>query len=266
MISVEPSDDYQNNANDGVPLSNPNLQSREAFVEWIKTSYPNFTQQDVDEALQLYGYANSAFDDSLPRFDTLGNRRPTALNESEFATGLQQTLFDVFAEASFACPAAWLSDAFSGGSGSTQSWKYQYSVTPAYHGADLTAYFAVNATTPTAGFRHAFQKIWGNFVINNTPVISIKDAKANASNATVPVGRDGDINWPTYTASQPVQMNLNTTGGTLQEVVVTPNLTYYLRFDPGVVNVFELANAYTWEAGRGARCDFWRKVGNLVPA
>jgi hypothetical protein len=214
----------------------------------------------------LYGYAHTLFNDTLPRFDTLGNKGPTALNESELGTGLQQTLFDIYAETSFGCPAAWLSEAFSS-SGSKESWKYQYSVTPAYHGADLSAYFAVNATTPTAGFRHAFQKIWGNFIINNTPVISVRDATANASNATVPVSNNGkDINWPMYTCSEPIQMDLNSTGGTLQQVVVTSNLTYDLRFDPGVVNVFSLVNAYKWEAGRGERCEFWRKVGKLIPA
>lgn len=54
------------------------------------------------------------------------------------ATGLQQTVFNIFAETTFDCPAQWLAEAFGA---FRQAWKYQYSVTPAYHGADLNAYF-----------------------------------------------------------------------------------------------------------------------------
>lgn len=209
-------------------------------------------------------------------FDTLGDRGPTALNQSEFATGLQQKVFNIYSETTFTCPSYWLAEAFSsppsGRDSSSpntriqkQSWKYQYSVTPAFHGADLTAYFSLDATTPTKGFIHAFSKILGNFIINNTPVISISDAKANARNATVPLGRGGKIDWPVYSARAPIQMNLNTTGGSITQVNVTEDLQFFVRSDPGVTNEFRLVNANTWEGGRGARCEFWRDVGARVP-
>lgn len=35
--------------------------------------------------------------------------------------------------------------------------------------------------------------------------------------------------------------------------------------EPGLKNNFTLVNAYTWEGGRGYRCDFWRSVGAVVP-
>ena len=35
--------------------------------------------------------------------------------------------------------------------------------------------------------------------------------------------------------------------------------------DPGLKNQFDVVNAYTWEGGRGIRCDFWRSVGIVVP-
>lgn len=85
------------------------------------------------------------------------------------------------------------------------------------------------------------------------------------TNATVPQGNDGNIEWPTYSKENPVQMNFNTTGGTLKYVTITDHLKYFLRLDPGVTNSFRLVNAKTWEGGRGARCDFWREVAPRVP-
>jgi hypothetical protein len=66
-------------------------------------------------------------------------------------------------------------------------------VTPAYHGADLTAYFSVGASVPNTNFRDVFQRMLGNFIINDTPVISIADGKGGMANATVPEGTNGDI-------------------------------------------------------------------------
>ena len=60
-------------------------------------------------------------------------------------------------------------------------------------------------------------------------------------------------------------MNLNTTGGNLTQVVVTPELIYYERVGAGIINNFRLVDALSWEGGRGARCDFWRDVSARVP-
>lgn len=46
-------------------------------------------------------------------------------------------------------------------------------------------------------------------------------------------------------------------------VVTGVNATEYEG--SGLRNNFTLVNAYTWEAGRGYRCDFWRSVAALVP-
>jgi hypothetical protein len=206
-----------------------------------------------------------------PLYDTLGTRDPTALNQSEFATGLQQTAFNIFAESAFDCPSYWLADAFSSEASNgisdqgKESWKYQYSVTPAYHGADLTAYFSVGASVPNAGFRDAFQRILGNFIINDTPVISTTDAKGGMANSTVPEGTNGDIDWPRWNADAPVLMNLNTTGGTLIRQTVTDHLAYWLREGSGTTNEFGLTDARAWEGGRGERCEFWQRVGSRVP-
>ncbi|KAK9558231.1 hypothetical protein V6Z88_004530 [Aspergillus fumigatus] len=251
-----------NNANDGVPLSNPNIVTRAAFDDYISKTFPRLTAKHVTRLNVLYGTADSQANDDGPRFDTLGTSGPTANNQSEIATGLQQTVFNIYGETTFDCPAQWLVEAFGGTS--RQAWKYQYSVTPAYHGADLNSYFNMGASWPNAGFNHAFQKMWGNFIKNDSPVIPLGDATANNSQAVVPVGRDGHLHWPRFRPTSPWQMDLNTTGGSVSEVVVTPNLTYYVREGDDIVNHFRLANAYSWEGGRGLRCAFWRAVADRI--
>ena len=259
-------DNPQNNANEGVPLSDPMVNTADEFMNYIGTTFPQFTAADESRLLRLYQFNNSPVNQSAPRFDTLGDRGPTANNQSEFATGQQQRVFNVYAESAFNCPGYWLAEAFSGSNDSAkQTWKYQFSVTPSYHGFDLAAYFSANATTPTRGFIYAFTKLWGNFIMHNTPVISVMEASANATNATVPRGNDGNIDWPTYSVSNPIQMNLNTTGGRVESIYVTPDLSFFLRLDPGVTNDWRLVDAYTWEGGRGKRCQFWRDVAPRVP-
>ena len=181
------------------------------------------------------------------------------------ATGIQQTVFDIFAESTFNCPGYWMAESFS--LGSRQAWKYQYSVEPNYHGADLSAYWAVDASVPNADFRHAFQKIWGNFILYDNPTISVTDATANYTNATVPIAWPGaeTILWPEYSILLPKQMDLNTTGGVVDLVTVTDDLSYTVRTGAGIVNKFRLVNAFTWEGGLGARCAFWRAISPRVP-
>ena len=60
-------------------------------------------------------------------------------------------------------------------------------------------------------------------------------------------------------------MSLNETGGTLREVNVTANLRYNVILEPGITNVFKLADAYNWEGGRGERCQWWRSVAAKIP-
>lgn len=240
------------------------INTADDILNYVDSTFPLFTDSDKARLLDIYQFNIAPVNDSAPLFDTLGDRGPTANNQSEFATGQQQRVFNIFAETTFTCPSYWLAEAFSGNNGK-RSWKYQYSVTPAFHGADLTAYFSANATTPTKGFIYAFSKMWGNFITMKSPVITIAEASGNLTNATIPRGRGGKIRWPTYSTAAPIQMDLNTTGGTLQSVFVTDELSYFLRLDPGVTNDFRLVNAETWEGGRGARCRFWRDIAARVP-
>ncbi|KAH8201743.1 hypothetical protein TruAng_004095 [Truncatella angustata] len=252
-----------NNANEGVPLTNPDVDTFEEYDAFVKNTFPLFNASDVLALNSIYQIATAREGDNATRFDTLGDSGPTALTVSEMATGLQQTVFNIAAESTFNCPAQWLAEAFS--FDARKAWKYQYSVTPAYHGGDLSVYFAVGATVPNEKFRSAFQKIWGNFIMHDSPIISVENATAGYANATIPVGEDGQIAWPAYTPYQPLQLDLNTTGGTIAEVKITPELIYYERLGPGIVNNFRLVNSLSWEGDRGLRCDFWRSVSASIP-
>jgi len=46
---------------------------------------------------------------------------------------------------------------------------------------------------------------------------------------------------------------------------VNPKVNITEFREPGLMNNFSLVNAYTWEDGRGVRCDFWRSMGVVVP-
>lgn len=228
-------------------------------------AFPLFSPENKTMLDTVYQVAESQPGDDGVRFDTLGSTGATALNQSGLATGIQQTAFNIFAESTFDCPGYWMAEAFS--LHSRQSWKYQYSLEPGYHGADLSAYWAVGAEVPNADFRHAFQKIWGNFIIHDNPAISITDATANYPNATVPVAWPGSetILWPEYSIDHPQQLNLNTTGGIVDLIIVTDELSYTVRTGAGIVNNFSLVDAFTWEGGRGARCAFWSTISQSVP-
>ncbi|KAF7563932.1 hypothetical protein G7046_g203 [Stylonectria norvegica] len=250
------------NANEGVPLTNPSVQTRSDYDDFIAHTFPLFNDDDVDLLNTIYRITEAQPGDNTTRFDTLGNEGPTALTQSSYATGLQQTVFDIAAESIFTCPAQWLAEAYS--TGSRIAWKYQYSVNPSHHGADLSAYFAVEAKVPNSDFRHAFQRIWGNFIMHDNPLISKADATASLTNATIPITQ-GKVEWPKYSLQNPQLLNLNTTGGHINLINVTDELSYYVRVGPGIANHFTLANDWTWEGGRGHRCAFWRAISPKIP-
>lgn len=250
-----------NLANEGVPLSPPTTKTLDAFRDYIDLTFPLFSSADKSSLESQYSYDGDDKDtDPLdPLFGTTGTSSPTAVNQSSFATGQQQRVFNVFAEYAFDCPSYWAASAF------PQAWKYQFSAPPSYHGFDLNALWSKDTAIPGLAFKHAFQKIWGNFITTNSPVISVSDAKGGLSNSTVPAGAGGKINWPQWTDSKPSLLSLNTTGGIPTFVNVTSNLQYYVYVDPGVTNSFKVADAKTWEGGRGNRCDWWRSQATKVP-
>lgn len=252
-----------NMANEGVPLSPPTIRTLQDFRDYINTTFPHFSQSEKTAIEKQYSYAGDTQDvnPGAPLFATTGVNAPTAVNQSTFGTGQQQRAANVFAEYAFDCNSYWAASAF------PTAWKYQFSAPPSYHGYDLQALWS-GTPTPGGSFKRTFRKIWGNFITNNTPVISIEDAKGGVANSTVPAASvygGKDIQWPTWDEKSPVLLNLNATGGVVTFVQPTADLSYNLYSDPGVRNQIDLANARDWEGGRGKRCDFWKSVAKDVP-
>ncbi|PMD42219.1 hypothetical protein L207DRAFT_580889 [Hyaloscypha variabilis F] len=166
----------------------------------------------------------------------------------------------LYAETTFVCLSYWLAEAFSDKGRS--SFRYQYSVPLAIHGADMPGYFGPAAVTQGPDFEYAFMKIWGNFTTQDNP--SIIAAIANGASSNNCQQTNPASTWPPFNIYAPYQINLNETGGV---PFSTPfgyeNVTEYEG--PGSRNDFTLVSAYTWEGGRGFRCDFWRSIAVTVP-
>jgi hypothetical protein len=199
----------------------------------------------------------------------------------------------MYAETTFVCPSYWLASAYSNQpsynsrrNGETkQSWKYQYSVPPSEHGADLDAYYAINREalglgTLSPAFRTAVQQIWGRFVIYNDPTLpaslvtnltTFANGTSSGDNLTAAITG----NWPVWEGGNSdgggayKMLNLNMTGGHATQITWTAgdgtmvNVTQYAG--PGLRAKLDVVDAWTWEGGRGARCEFWASIGTEVP-
>lgn len=93
------------------------------------------------------------------------------------------------------------------------------------------------------------------------PSITVALATGTNTTSSSPIS-----NWPPYEIYAPYQIDLNQSDGTLISYdtgIGDRNSSIYV--EPGLKNNFTMVNAYTWEGGRGYRCDFWRSVGAVVP-
>lgn len=100
--------------------------------------------------------------------------------------------------------------------------------------------------------------------MHNNP--SIPSSIANGASSNDTTAPNPASTWPRYSTASPYQINLNETGGqtfSLVEIAQVGNTTDIAGL--GLRNAFTLVNAYTWEGGRGTRCDFWRSMGVVVP-
>lgn len=64
-----------------------NITTEQDFVNWVRVSFPLFTEDDVNALLDAYPISN---DTSDVLFATDGVNPPYALDHSTFATGQQQ--------------------------------------------------------------------------------------------------------------------------------------------------------------------------------
>ena len=247
-----------NNADEGPLFTQQNITDYADFLDFLQLEFPLFNTSDTDALLAAYQVSNSSVDSSQTLFATTGTGTPNALTESSFGTGVQEAADNIYAETTFVCPSYWMAQGFAvNGS----AYKYQYSVVPAQHGSDPAAYFGPPTANQGPGLVTAFMQIWGNFIMNNDPSISNEVANGNSSSAANPAST-----WPAFTVANPLQINLNQTGGveiSASVIMDAPNVTEYVG--PGLVNDISLVNAFTWEGGRGNRCNFWLDYAAAVP-
>ena len=249
-----------NNADEGPAFTPQTITTEADLVSWLELTFPLFTNNDIAKILLYYPSSNSSDSASAPFFATTGDRWPTALNQSDVGVGQQQRADNIYAETTFVCPSYWMVDAYSD---KESSYKYQYSVGFALHGTDLAGYFGPATANQGPDFERAFMTIWGNFIKINDP--SISNEIANGASSNMSSAENPASSWPPFSVYAPYQINLNETGGTSAVVPVAKGVKFTENISPGLSNNFNLVNAYSWEAGRGMRCDFWRSMAALVP-
>lgn len=267
-----------NNANEGPGFTPQNITSEDDLRSWLNNTFPLFAPGDIDKILLYYPSSNTS--ETGDEFSTNGYGSPTALNQSLVGTGQQQRANNIYAETTFVCPAYWMAEAYTPMTATQRSsYKYQYSVPPALHGSDQNAYFLPAQGNIGEDMSLAFKTILGNFITTSNPSIPLQVAiGATAMNGSLTTAAGSNITqgqvgegaeaiswWPPYTLAQPFQIDLNQTGGVPTEVPLNDEVNITQYWPPGVMNSIGLYNAYTWEGGRGMRCDFWRAMAAIVP-
>ena len=245
-----------NNGAEGAMFVPRDIDTEEKLKTWLMTWLPLMTDQDITKLLLHYPVDTNVTAD----YATNGVELPDADSVSPVARDQQARADNIYGELTFVCPSYWLSEAYAG-SGRT-SYRYQYSIIPALHGNDVVGYFGPPSDVQSPAFVKAFMNIYGNFVTKDNP--SISAALVYGGDTNDHAKPNAAENWPEYSASTPYQINLNQTGG-------TPSMMEYLGANvtvltgPTLKNDFSKVNAYTWEGGRGRRCDYWRSISNLLP-
>ncbi|KAJ4290022.1 hypothetical protein N0V88_006823 [Collariella sp. IMI 366227] len=249
-----------NNANEG-SMFVPPITTQDDLVAWLQGSeFPNLSSTQINTIL-VANPNDVPTNASGPHFETDGLSSTTAVHVSQLANGQQQRGYNIYAEATFACPAYWLASAYSDRDSS--AWFYQYSVPFASHGTDVVGYFGPATANQEGDFALALRKIWGNFVITGNP--SISAAVANGAGAQETSRVHPACSWPAYSDVGGKLLNLNTTGGTKAELpqMFGPPLVQFVN--PGLRNALSLVDAEKWEGGRKARCDVYKSLAASIP-
>jgi hypothetical protein len=228
---------------------------------WLSQEFPNLSPVQINSILAA-NPNSSPTDPDAPRFETSGTSGPNAISVSGGANGQQQRANNIHAEATFVCPAYWIADAYTGGSKS--AYYYQWSVSFAWHGSDVAAYFGPATSNLGDDIAVAFRRIWGNFVTTGNP--SISNAVANGASALNPTAANPASAWPVWNEGSPKLVNLNQTGGSPVEFITQWGVPVTQFAGPGLQNAISVAPADTWEGGRRSRCDFYLGLAPSIPA
>ncbi|KAI0108097.1 alpha/beta-hydrolase [Daldinia grandis] len=259
------------NLNDGPDFTPQNITNEDDFRHFVTTIYPLLSERNITNILKIYTIPDNASDILV---NSNGVRLPYSTTNSGWAYGWQQAATNLYAETSFTCPSYWLSDAYARKRGG-KSWHYQLSVPPGQHGLDLYPLLQpidIPNTSMDEVFRAAFQRIWGNFVVNGDPTLSEAQIVAEYQGD---IGAAGSGAWPQWEAELGYSwmLNVNMTGGTptTTEFIiggVPINITSYLPSSnesiPPLVANFKIAEGSSWEDGRGTRCQLWADLGPWI--
>lgn len=245
-----------NNALEGAAFVPPGIATINDLVDYVKTLLPNFTNNDIVELLAAYPIGNASTNTSAPLWATNGSSGgPTNLNQSSAATGQQERAIAIYGETTIICPSYWLAEAYSNNSRGGDAWKYQFSIPNAEHGTDtyltLLDFYSPDIT-------YAFRRMYGNFILYGNPSISSAAADGISSGNSI---YNSISAWPVYDIDTTIMADWNTTCPEIFEYGGLP----FCGVNGTVKNEISLVNAYTWEDGRGERCEFWRTIGAEVP-
>ncbi|KAI1404275.1 alpha/beta-hydrolase [Hypoxylon fuscum] len=263
-----------NNENEGPDFTPQDITSQYRFRSFLLTNYPRLSEENITNILSHYSIPVNS---SKILANSDGENPPFSTTNSEWASGWQQAANNLYAETTFVCPSYWLADAYANKENG-KAWKYQFSVPPAYHSLDLDPLLQPTDTTGASMegmdevFRTAFQEIWGNFVVNGDPTLTlVQTDAANQGNITAA----GTGIWPQWQGipGQDWMLNLNMTGGTPVTTsfhlgTLTLNVTSYGPANgtssPSLEADFKLTEGYYWEGGRGERCQLWEDLGPWI--
>ncbi|KAI0475603.1 alpha/beta-hydrolase [Xylariaceae sp. FL0804] len=251
-----------NNANEGGLFAhNPAapIVTTEQVREWLPQHFPRLNDSTIDQILALYPAADNQ---TTPKQETTGIHAPCANNVSQDAVGNQQRVNNIYAEATFVCPSYWLAAAFT--DDDKKAYHYQYSVPFAEHQADITAYFGPRTPNQSPAFVHAFRRIWGNLITTGDPSITDAEAYGYGYVKTEEKAPNAASDFPVWDEAEPWAINLNETGGVPYQTYSQWGTPVTQYAEPGLRNAISSFNAYTWEAGRGARCDFWKSISPQI--
>lgn len=243
-----------NNANEGPAFTPPDIASESAFRRFLFDTYPRLSEENVTNILALYSVPA---DTSSILADSDGENPPYSTTNSQFAFGWQQAATNLYAETTFICSSYWLADAFAKKEGG-KAWRYQFSVPPALHSLDLEPMFEPADTTGGGideVFRTAFQQLWGNFIVNGDPALtSVQIDAADHGN----IMAAGSGLWQQWSGlpGESSMLSINMTGGVPANSSSSPPLEA----------AFKIAEATSWEGGRGDRCQLWAELGPWIVA
>lgn len=262
MLTIPPPG-IQNNAEEGPLFVPPTIANETDLAAWLQQEFPNLSAANITSVLRAYP-ATVASSSNAPWTNgtwTNGTAAGTAVPALRRA-------YDIYAEATFVCPAYWLAAAFTQPADLAKkaAFFYQYSVPYAYHSTDVAAYLGPATTNQGPDFTLAWRRMWGNFITADNPSINEQLASGAASS---PPNSSAAAVWafPPWSddPAAATLVNLNETGGAPYTTTTAWGASVIQYMGPGLRNNLTRADAYAWEGGRGRRCEFWRDMSPMVP-